>query len=601
MKAQLEQKPIMRGKREPVLEHEVLKSSIPIGGHSSIPNMEHSLVPQVESSVKRLGESFDFSSSTSTGGVTGSTRVTQKKTDTNEETIYFQLKPSILDNKFMRRVKANHTDRENFGEFIASCIGQSISESIGKNNVIPKVYLVYDTERKRALVASKYLRGNAGHAAVTLDGYIKAKNDLPPEKSHATFTEGDQAQGGNIGLDVPYMSPLKDTLIDAIVLSAILGDHDINPGNMVVLTNIEDGQEKIYVARIDLGHAFNDLLNAPAVMGGTVLNPKHPVIDFINREKIAGVNGSPSKLWRDYPGVCTPKEMALFASRLEQIGNTHIDAIEEGAENAQIAFKQLIADMKANKDFEGVQHVLKSLVEIHNNISAEKIKPPFNENHIKVVLNKCADFAINNCQDALHAAMVMKIQSSVHHLSEDSNTNEVFSELDELAKQLDEITWIKCNANTSPAEGTLRQHIIRSKIQVLCEQSGDCNITKIAKNVLSFMDGYKADINSQRIANTKGLQKLEQLEPRIEDALNALANKNIKEAITIINGLKKELRANFGDKNFIGKSIALDAVNKIELDLKKVQMNAYKRAISEGRMASLELDESEHLHASTLN
>lgn len=560
----------------------------PIKFMAAKPTERHHSDPQLQ--TIRLNESFDLSSSSSTGGVTGSRRVPTKSDEFNsseslKEPTYYQLKPSILDNKFSRRLKAGDTDRENFGEFIASCIGQSMFAS-----AIPQVVLVYDADRKRTLVASKYLKSDEGEVK-TLDNYIKDHNDLPPEKSHARFVVGNQAQGGNIGLDVPYMQPMKSSLMDAIALSSVLGDHDINPGNMMVLNKLVDGEMKPQAVRIDLGHAFNDLLNAPAIMGGTVLNPEHPVMDFINREKIAGLD-APSKLWRDYPGICSLEEMKLMAESLKKIENVDARLIKDGVQNAQDAFWLLIKDMKANKDWKGIEHVHKSLIEIHNNISSEKIKPACKskeiEQQINQVFTKCAEFVIKNCEDAKYTASLMKLQSNAYKLlKEGASTNDILGELQRKANKLginmDKTTWIKNNADTPPFEGNFRQLVIRSKIQILCEQSEDCKINKIANNILAFMDGYKEDIRSQRIGNSKGLKKLEQIEPVLDDILDNLTNNKLKDAIVLVNNLKKDLINNFGEKNLIGKSHALQAITQIELDLKREQMSRFRSSNNEIR------------------
>ena len=95
---------------------------------------------------------FDLTTAADSGGVTGSKRV--KMDDKN-----YQLKPSIKDNALKRRIKANWTDRENYGEVISSKIARSIliTDSF---EAAPNVSLVYDKVRKRTPVASKYLEGD---------------------------------------------------------------------------------------------------------------------------------------------------------------------------------------------------------------------------------------------------------------------------------------------------------------------------------------------------------------------------------------------------------------------------------------------------------
>ncbi|MGL5742543.1 MAG: hypothetical protein ACRCXC_08315 [Legionella sp.] len=98
-------------------------------------------------STKTLRESFNVSHSQSSGGVTGSKRVADK----NDSTIYYQLKPSIQNHSLFKRIKAHGTDRENFGEFISSCIGRNIVRNIKTDGVIPQIELIYDEEKKRVM------------------------------------------------------------------------------------------------------------------------------------------------------------------------------------------------------------------------------------------------------------------------------------------------------------------------------------------------------------------------------------------------------------------------------------------------------------------
>ena len=106
------------------------------------------------------------------------------------------------------------------------------------------------------------------------------------------------------------------SLARAIAISAIVGDYDVNTGNMLVIQ--PEGQAEPTIGRIDFGHAFNDLLNAPKKMGGEVRERKHPIFDFFNRTNVASFpKGSISKVWRDYVGLVPS---SLLADALYQIG-----------------------------------------------------------------------------------------------------------------------------------------------------------------------------------------------------------------------------------------------------------------------------------------
>lgn len=109
---------------------------------------------------------FNTDTSRHTGGVTGSAKV-----QTNDD-ISYQLKPSIKDAKFFRNLKAGGVDRENYGEVIASTVSRALtgSDKEGAIELVPKVVLVYDEDKKRTLVASKYLDNVEGG---TIDDYAK--------------------------------------------------------------------------------------------------------------------------------------------------------------------------------------------------------------------------------------------------------------------------------------------------------------------------------------------------------------------------------------------------------------------------------------------
>ena len=128
---------------------------------------------------------FDLTTAADSGGVTGSKRV--KMDDKN-----YQLKPSIKDNALKRRIKANWTDRENYGEVISSKIARSIliTDSF---EAAPNVSLVYDKVRKRTPVASKYLEGDKVR---TLDVFIQEKTGIKLEgKNHIKFVDAPHTRG----------------------------------------------------------------------------------------------------------------------------------------------------------------------------------------------------------------------------------------------------------------------------------------------------------------------------------------------------------------------------------------------------------------------
>ncbi len=563
------------------LEHEDSKSKLNFWRHKDSNQQSVSHTVQQHISDKQIRtksvDNFDFSSSTSTGGVTGSRRV-------KEGSSYYQLKPSILDNSYLRCIKAHSTDRENLGEFIAACIGQELLKSIDTQSEIPEVNLVYDQKRNRVLIASKYIGTNA----LNLDDYIKKQ--VPFDKAHASIIAGQNSTAGKIGFGSELMTPLKSSLVDAIAISAILGDHDINPGNMLVVA--DEHQHTPHVARIDLGHAFNDLLNAPGLFGGSVLNPEHPVLDFINREKIAGVGvngGAPSKLWRDYPGVCSLDVMPELARSLAKIGRVDEAVIKKGIQHAKIEFSKLIMDMQENHYTQGIEHLQKSLIEINNNLSSEKITFKFNDllGQLEQVFDNLALFTIKNCQDALYTANLITLQHTIRSLLvEGASISDVLDHVQSLPcfealriKADTELSWIKDNPSAPAFQGSVFQFTVRSKIQSLNELSNIPVTHAIAQKIINYIDGYKNDVRHQLIGQAKGQQNAEKLGLDLYQVGEALTNNDVKKAIEIVEHSRDEFIELLTGNKFNGGSSIIKSLNNIEFDLKKLRMTTFRDVV----------------------
>ncbi|MFI4918546.1 MAG: hypothetical protein ACHP65_03220 [Legionellales bacterium] len=353
---------------------------------------------------------FDVLSTAGSGGKTGSAQV--KGYNDNKT---YQLKPSILDNTFKRKRKVAGADLENFGEFIAACIGRQLLSA----DVVPDVSLVYNEKRKRVLIVSEYIT----KTPQTLDAYAESNNITLPKKSHVQLIAGtdNDAGKGKMALDGPNMmtldgpnmkTSLKQGLANAIVLSALVGDHDVNPGNMMVGNGL--------VARIDLGHAFNHLISAAKLFGGGIEDKENPVLDFFNREQIAGIGeakklgtgGVIPKLWRDYPGLVPSVEIV---QALKQLGGKsgHIDA---GIDEARSSFENLIAKMTANKDEGGIEHVKKSLLAIYENAGGDvskQLKKSSVDAIFDEVFAKFAGFVAKNCANAQQVAELMEYQLAI--------------------------------------------------------------------------------------------------------------------------------------------------------------------------------------------
>ncbi len=427
---------------------------------------------------------FNTKSKTATGGVTGSARV--YKADSKGKYIpkgkreYFQLKPSILDNTFVRKTKAKSTDRENFGEVLASGFARALMSADDKEKV-PEVSLVLDKtdgidKPTRILVASKYLKNVKG----TLNEYAKQCRFKKPEKQkHYHFSDrqiepAETELTGIVGLKSKEFVGAKESLCKAIALSAVLGDHDVNPGNMIVLK--EEKSEKIEVVRIDFGHAFNDLLNAPESFGGKVRLTENRIIDFINRETVAGVSKKQmqSKLWRHYPDLVPSEEIA---KALIELGTGADKKIEEVVAEQKNNFRALFDKLKKEDDKEAMWHLVNSLQAVCGNIGIayeELTKESFmleanrKENidfMFDSIFKTYKNFMEENCRAALVAGNMMKLQVMMEKKikGESVDTKEytnTLKELDALGMNVStKLTWLKMSKNEKPFVGDMGEYV----------------------------------------------------------------------------------------------------------------------------------------------
>jgi len=327
-----------------------------------------------------------------TGGKTGSGSAKSKLTGKT-----YQLKKSIKDSAFFRNAKVRGLDTENFGEIIASRIGRAVTNSSDEGlELVPKVFLVYNEKEKKFLAASRYLENPIGDH---LDDYAykevfgkKFQEDNPHVK--VTFI-GDNVTIPRDGEPPKHVFSLKDQFDDtppikekkallrkdiatALAVSILVGDHDVNPGNMMVIKE-KDGQKRERIARIDLGHAFHDFLGVKKdilnVLGGGVYNKNNRVLDFINRGTILNANlfNQQTKLDRDYQGVILSQE---FADALNELSTPEkMKATAKGIADAKAVFAKmanyLMADPKANK--EPINQLRDTLIKISANVSPKPI------------------------------------------------------------------------------------------------------------------------------------------------------------------------------------------------------------------------------------
>ena len=446
-------------------------------------------------------ELFDLSKAQSSGGVTGSVRAPLITTD-GSKGHYYQFKSTILNSsERLRKIKAGYTDRENLGEVIAAKISMALLNTPADHNNAPSVHIVYDKQNKTINVASRYLDNVKG----TLDSYLAEDAELGKSgKKHIRIVSAydkSQHQAGSISADHEKVKPLKKSIAQAIAASALVGDHDVNPGNIMVVGTADGG---VRAARIDFGHALNDLLNAPSAFGGNVKDSEHPILDFFNRAKVAGgrPGGDPSKLWRDYPGLMPSEELA---EALAEVSETAFEKIDSGIESANQEFQQLLSELHKNQDYSGIVHLFKSMNAMYSNFTGESLDIP-SEKEIKAQgieqlstrLKEAFDGVGKKCQahakDMQHVSKLMKIQAAVDQQIIAAQTGDdakqqacatvIKETLEEMGLSEDTpVSWVRTDAKVTPVTGSFndyfasREKYLSSHLQA--RQQEDAVIDKV--------------------------------------------------------------------------------------------------------------------------
>ena len=239
--------------------------------------------------------------------------------------------------------------------------------------LIPRICLVYRCDetgpkagKVRIQIASRYLKSTGGGSPPSLDEYGKhrahslgfrgairerAKGKEAfiniNAKAENCFAIGEKETIPRPILDISCNptsfdrrnSILRTDLAKAIAFSSLVGDHDVNPSNMMVITH--EGENRI--ARIDFGHAFNDLLMPTkfyAKVNGGAKRYQNWIQDFLNRETIINLNPfrQITKLWESYNGVTPSVELyTAFNDILDNHGRLGL-----GIDNARKSFVHII-------------------------------------------------------------------------------------------------------------------------------------------------------------------------------------------------------------------------------------------------------------------
>jgi len=333
---------------------------------------------------------INWAGSVQTGGLTGSVRVVIHGEN-------YQYKPPIIENSWIRRLKSNDVDSENFGELLASRIAKEFDLD-DKNERIPKVGFVVKNHCKDVGIASKYLKGTSVR---TLDDHLDPRRKR--RGSHVVLNRGTDAPGEGV-VPINHDPLLKKELARAIALSALVGDHDVNPGNMVVIT---DSRGIARVGRIDFGHAFNDLLRFPRFGGHKVA--ENNIIDFFNRTSVDGPNKPQSRIWRNYPGLIPSRDMAEALREISSEFNK-----EQRISDVVASVKEDVRQMLENNPQVDKEHVVRSFQRISEHVSGKVISNKLNtDEKLDQIFQDIEDYVQLNIKQMAYAADIMMLQVDI--------------------------------------------------------------------------------------------------------------------------------------------------------------------------------------------
>ena len=465
----------------------------------------------------------------SSGGVTGSRPV-------KIEGETYQEKGSLRDKSFFntRNLKAKHSDRENLGEAVAACYVQAY---LGTTHAA-HVETYYDPSRKRVEVISKYLK-NTRH---TIDQYYTDPNALNrklTKRKHVLSVLTDEVPADTPDAETPdnewhmaSSSMLAKTLAKTLAAAAIIGDHDVNPGNRMVLTQ---GNQALEVASIDFGHAFNDLIHAPSVVGGRVQQREHPIFDFFNRARVAGARpgGDVSKFWRDFKGFVPSK---LLGEALIELGEKQ-EAQVQGLKDAREEFEALFEMIKANpEDTTSKAYVVKSFNEIHQAITGQYMPQRQTEDEkIETFFDAIDSFIQTNANNAVLAGQMMILQVEFTEALHQDVPNiftlsDTWKEKFQAAKLMDAngelvCPWFKRSLTEPAFQGTFEDFLIQErekylKNQEIQEMGKASPAPSVLQGILRQMHELFEYIHAyyEKILSTTGAEYLRRSQPEVDSS-----------------------------------------------------------------------------------
>jgi hypothetical protein len=441
----------------------------------------------------------------------------------------YQVKRSNYVRAMRRMIGIDPDPSDVLGEFVASSIAKSLSSTIYKDvpetmEMSPEVILIEDSENSEIRIGSKYLNsGSQTIQGATLDQVLRGTGKGKDTDKHAIIVcsggkrEEDEERrilefGNGIttsafqGSDgsYPEIKLEKKQLYRAIKLSMLLGDHDINPGNIFV--NYDQSTGKTQICRIDYGHAFNDLIKSWG-RGSHEPDKRESVgfvLDSINRTTI---NGGQSKLIRDFRGVIPDLE---FAEVLREASDDLYSKIDAAAEKA-------IGELSALESTEDktIKSRLESGLKTLIKRCGGKVSPA---NPIHTSVRSAADFVKENAEEMKSVANLIEIQHLVSEIAKSGDKKANEAKLDRIKEIFnndkkylrkkgsdDKIEWVREEGESKPKICSLKELIESAKARearVSISPHVQPPISKVKASFLSLRNILKSHASKAPIAAT---------------------------------------------------------------------------------------------------
>ncbi|MFQ3307110.1 MAG: hypothetical protein ACI8ZF_000350 [Candidatus Midichloriaceae bacterium] len=184
----------------------------------------------------------------------------------------YQVKRSNYIKRFRRWIGIDPDQSDILGEYIASRVIAKLLNKEGAPELAPEVSLVHDGKAQEFMIASRYLNddkdGKAKYVGMSLGELVEKKDGKPTKDRKKTKLVLGKAEENQLSIDGGFEIEIdgkekkikvnKKELYDALAASIVLGDHDLNPNNFYAVIDKKTGEA--HVGRIDMGHAFNDLI-----------------------------------------------------------------------------------------------------------------------------------------------------------------------------------------------------------------------------------------------------------------------------------------------------------------------------------------------------